>query len=290
MSCLYWSGLGLLIFLNTVFALYCFLLSPPLHLIYEPAPSAGKNSVYVPGKFTTYMFPAQALSLSNHLNLPLLIDSCSLGGGFAGFWYHLGVFQGLTEELQKFEYYCYSSGCLSLVLAFMNANFETTFGTCRDIQQSWRVGNISRYDMVDWFVDELVTTSPTAAKELDFLNKINVLVTTAKDGVQMRKAQDLQELKDLLIKTTWIPYVTGKGILKQTVNATTMFGAHHQEESFVDGGFSRNLHPACEKNINVPVTWKTTIHSLDPSFDRETALHFWRMGSTCHTRDHCNLL
>jgi hypothetical protein len=183
------------------------------------------------------------------------------GAGFSGFWYHLGLLQG-SPNLHQQDFYCYSSGCLSLVLAFLNSTVDNTYDTSYSIQQAWLQGNITRYDMVDWFLQDVVFP----VYEMNFLPRIHVLVTTASQGVHIETASSLEELKDLLIKTTWIPYVTGEGVMSG------------EEDYYLDGGFSRVLHPTCETNLRVPVTWKTTIHTLDPGFDRETALDFWRMG------------
>lgn len=63
--------------------LYILVASPPMHWIYPSAPPAGPTSVYVPGS------------------------------GFSGFWFHLGVLQKLSHKLHDYDFYCYSSGCLS---------------------------------------------------------------------------------------------------------------------------------------------------------------------------------
>jgi hypothetical protein len=37
------------------------------------------------------------------------------GGGFSGFWFHLGYLQtfGDRHDLHDYDYYCFSAGCLS---------------------------------------------------------------------------------------------------------------------------------------------------------------------------------
>jgi hypothetical protein len=68
------------------------------------------------------------------------------------------------------------------------------------------------------------------------------------------------------LKTTWIPFVTGRGVLADD-------GGH-----YLDGGFSRVLHPKCDHEVYVPVTWNTFIHTLNPGFDRKLVNEFWEMG------------
>lgn len=65
-------------------AFYFLVAWPPLHWFYEAASPAGPSSVYIPG------------------------------GGFSGFWFHLGYLQSMNMDnhLHDYDYYCFSSGCL----------------------------------------------------------------------------------------------------------------------------------------------------------------------------------
>ena len=67
------------------FALYYAISAPPLHLFYEVGEAADPASVYVPG------------------------------GGFSGFWFHLGYLHtfGSQQNMNDYDYYCFSAGCLS---------------------------------------------------------------------------------------------------------------------------------------------------------------------------------
>lgn len=58
---------------------------PPMHWFYEVADDAGPASIYLPG------------------------------GGFSGFWFHLGSLYSFSEKhnLHDYDYYCFSAGCLS---------------------------------------------------------------------------------------------------------------------------------------------------------------------------------
>jgi hypothetical protein len=195
---------------------------------------------------------------------------CYSGAGFAGFWYHLGLFQGLGHELGYSDYFCYSSGCLSLVLAFLNTTVDETFDACNDIQNNWVSGDTSRYDLVVHFVDRLVTDQHVARIQ-SLLHRLNIIVTTTSQGVKISQPSNREELVDLLIKTTWIPLITGRGVLEQ------------DGERFLDGGFSRKLHPTCDHTVVVPTTWTTLWNTLNPGFGRETVYKLFDMGRTAES-------
>ena len=191
----------------------------------------------------------------------------STGSGFSGFWYHLGLFQGLDHQQTNFDYYCYSSGCLSLVLAFLNTTMDETADACYDIQDRWIDGTLSRYSLVMHFVERLVTPSDVD-RITPILDRLNILVTSTSQGVEILKPSNRAELIDLLIKTTWIPTVTGRGMLRQG------------GDRYLDGGFSRVLHPPCNHTISVPTTWTTFVHSLNPGLGRETVQQLWELGKS----------
>lgn len=58
---------------------------PPMHWFYEVGEDAGPASIYLPG------------------------------GGFSGFWFHLGYLYSFSEknDLHDYDFYCFSAGCLS---------------------------------------------------------------------------------------------------------------------------------------------------------------------------------
>lgn len=225
---------------------------------------------YMPMKFKQNMrMFCPSTSYYMHQNPNISLTECSSlplkGAGFSGFWYHMGLWASSRALMDDYDYYCYSSGCLSLLLAFMNTTVDTAYSTSLSIQEAWMDGNMTRYDMVDSFLEDLVAED--AADRIEhFLPRLTILLTTAGNGVEMRKASDRQELVDLLIKTTWIPLFTGNGILQK------------DGEAYLDGGFSRVLHPPCEFTARVPVTFNTFIHSLNPGLRRETVFELYEMG------------
>jgi hypothetical protein len=70
-------------------------------------------------------------------------------------------------------------------------------------QASWTVGNISRFELAGHFFDALV---PIGSEDMihDFLPNLKILVTTSKNGFEVKEASDRRELRDLIIKTTWV--------------------------------------------------------------------------------------
>ena len=98
------------------------------------------------------------------------------------------------------------------------------------------------------------------------LSKIQILVTTSENGVEILQATNREELLDLMIKTTWIPALTGWGFLSDN------------KDVYLDGGFSRYLHPQCEYQLELPLIWETLVHTFTPSLTRETIQELWHAG------------
>ena len=145
------------------------------------------------------------------------------GGGFAGFWYQLGLLQAIPD-LSNHHYYCYSSGCLSksilkqvyllddrlcskvlatgLAVAFMGMTLEDTFRSASGAKNMWLQRQISLYKIVDYFLDDILDHR----REIDptFLDRLNVLISTSDGGTIVRKATSLEELKDLMLKTVYM--------------------------------------------------------------------------------------
>ena len=162
--------LGIIIF----FALYYAISSPPMHWFYEGSPSAGPMSVYVPG------------------------------GGFSGFWFHLGYLNSLGPNIDEYDYYCFSSGCLGILAALLNHSIADVATIGFDVQDAWMVrGEVDRFELVDKFVDDLIeNVSDDRLHEI--LPNLKVLVTTTQNGYEVETATNRNELKDLIAKTTWV--------------------------------------------------------------------------------------
>ena len=100
------------------------------------------------------------------------------------------------------------------------------------IQQSWLAGNMSRFEIVEEFLQNLFEESDQISSAStyynddvneqqcngtshtrieDFLPKLNILVTSRGNGVEIVQPRTRTELVDALKQTTWIPFVTGEG-------------------------------------------------------------------------------
>lgn len=86
-------------------------------------------------------------------------------------------------------------------MAFMNTTLEDARENAHSIQSSWMSGDLSRYDLVDRFIDNLIDEKESITHLLD---RLHILVTTTKNGVAIEKAENLSDLKELLLKTTFM--------------------------------------------------------------------------------------
>jgi hypothetical protein len=241
------------------------------------------------------------------------------GSGFAGFWYHMGLFHKTFSSINQqgrnsssvinadTNFYCYSSGCISLLLSAVefisshknetNSIVNMAYDAAHRSQRLWLQGDINQYEIVQTFLHDVFNNKLLDhASLLTFLPRLHILITTGRDGAQMRRAQSIEELIRLLRKTTWIPFVTGDGFGKPVrkqpgceinsipscTNDTTYESSftrdHGVNDWFLDGGFSRTIHPRCERTIAVPTNWMTMLHSLNPKMGRKTVLELWSMG------------
>jgi hypothetical protein len=186
------------------------------------------------------------------------------------------------------QFYCYSSGCLSLVFAFLNTSLHSTFDTCQDIQHRLFNGTLRRSDMVEHLLHQVMPTcdsnlSTTNAAIANihsdevgfhaFLSRVHILVSSASDGVQVAKADSHPTLVDLLVKTTYIPFVTGDAV------ALLQPDSESGVDYYLDGGFSRALHPGCQHQVpSVPLSVSSFVYTLHPGMDKRTAYELWELG------------
>ncbi len=110
---------------------------------------------------------------------------------------------------------------------------------------------------------------------LNFLPRIKILVTTpTDDGYTVLESRNRNELKEDIMRTTWIPYLTGGGLLMPT----TERDADGNQMVYLDGAFSRNLHPRCEVEWNLPLMWETLVHTFSPGLSRDQVQSLWERG------------
>jgi hypothetical protein len=169
-----------------------------------------------------------------------------------------------------------------VVLAAMNVTLGDALALGFGIQQSWLAGNMTRFEMVDHFLDGTLGDSSDYAERIDsFLPNLNVLVTSKGKGVEVVRPQSRQELMVALKQTTWIPFVTGEGVLRpQPANSssTDECPAEDEDEFYLDGGFSRVLHPTCEFELWVPNDWINMLYTLNPAMTPSQVETMWNAG------------
>lgn len=236
-----------LLFVSSIFfgvlSIAYFTLHPPLHWFYPPAViEHDPTSVYVPG------------------------------AGFSGFWFTFGALQKIDSTNHTF--YCYSSGCLVVLAKVLDTSFNQTYGICDSIKQSVQLGTMSRYNAVAEMFESLTRDidDDSAVASLEFLQKINVLITSKDEGVIVRKATTLLELKSLLVSTTWIPFVTGNGLW-----ATNENGGH------IDGAFSKSIHPQCMYRCGKGIPLSSSglqikFNALNMNLDIDQVRSYWELG------------
>jgi hypothetical protein len=85
----------------------------------------------------------------------------------------------------------------------MNTTLDEAIYSGFAVQDAWNTGSLNRFELVDKFFDDIVPSNSTVSLE-DFLPRLKILVTTLGEGVRITQATDRDELKDLIVKTTWV--------------------------------------------------------------------------------------
>eukprot|EP00977_Amphora_coffeiformis_P011147 scaffold2661_cov166-Amphora_coffeaeformis.AAC.1 len=153
--------------------------------------------------------------------------------------------------------------CLSVVLGILKTPILPVLDGCRAIQVEWLQGKLSRYQIVDEFLHRLLPADDDVFAPL--MSRINIISTSLENGGEILQPTNRSELVTALKRTTWIPFLTGKGWLKDDVNS----------ERYLDGYFSLPLHPPCRYTAKVPFSWESYLHSLNPG--ARTVQTPWRM-------------
>lgn len=166
-----------------------------------------------------------------------------------------------------------SSNCIftGILSVFLNRSLDQVSEAAFAAQVAWTSGNRSRFELVDYFFDAVVPPENEHAfytKLEKSLPRMKVLVSTSSEGFKIIEPTNRQELKDRIIKTTWLPYLTGWGIHRDDQDGTF----------YVDGGFSRILHPTCETSLSLPMIWDTWVHTFNPGLDRKQVYGLWKAG------------
>ena len=247
------------------------------------------------------------------------------GFGFSFFWYAVGRLTHAPANPDQ-VFYCYSvsravvakqkrtnpmltppppppprfrvrvrfapqAGCLALSATYMEKSVDDLFSTATTLQNRWRAGTISRYDVVSVFVDDLLdieplvcgpdegetcktktktkaattVVNPDAAQQVpsDWVTSLNVVTTTWFGSMRVTRASSKDHLRELLLQSSFIPFATGFGLYKK---------------GELDGGFSALFHPRCETFIGLPLTYDIIANSLNVNMGKDVALRLWETG------------
>jgi hypothetical protein len=105
-----------------------------------------------------------------------------------------------SELSNPFPFFFIFSGVL---VAFMNTTVDEVIDSGLAVQDAWNSGSLSRFELVDKIFDDIFPSNSTVSVE-DFLPRLQILVTTFGEGVRITQATNRDELKDLIVKTTWV--------------------------------------------------------------------------------------
>jgi len=211
---------------------------------------------------------------------------CVPGGGFSGFWFTYGQLQSMKGAKPTQNFYCFSSGCLGMVGVLANLQVEKLLDVALEAQRQWRIGQISRFEVVPQFVDELIdliitekqkTSNPTSvvsnvsAVGLDSLRIITGKRNENGFGVKavlhtpvVEDSTWVPSLRKLLIQTTWIPGAIGHDLWL---------------DDHIDGLFvARQVWGECDHIVKADFGWDLFWNSLNVQIRGEQALSFWKAG------------
>lgn len=95
---------------------------------------------------------------------------------------------------------------VAAVAALLNRTVDDTANAGFYTQSMWKSGNLSRFELVDTFFEKLLPHhDESISNNLDrVLPKLKILVTTRRTGYRVVQPETRDQLKDLMLKTTWV--------------------------------------------------------------------------------------
>ncbi|KAL7485532.1 hypothetical protein ACHAW6_011136 [Cyclotella cf. meneghiniana] len=137
------------------------------------------------------------------------------------------------------------------------------------------------------------TNQPPSHKIQHHLSKINIITTTWSNkkntnlmiSQSIRSPSSLLNLKEMLLQTTYIPFVTGPTLGKFDASSET----YHNDGAFVSllhgwhtllRTITRNQKSEVSNMYSLKLPWDAELifHGLNLGLDRDKAVHFWRRG------------
>ena len=233
------------------------------------------------------------------------------GNGYSGFFYTLGWLRSLEEahgSEEVFTYQCYSGGCLALVAHLLNVELEVALDLAIGSRERLLAGEIARYEVVERFVDglldlaethEVVTedhcsTTASQAKldrnetrSLEWLSRMSIITSswsyhhTYFLEKRVRRPSSTEDLKSLLLDTTFIPFLTGESFGRAKSNLV-----QHNDGALAvwfDNLVGRQSPPSGFV-LRLPKTLLLWSNIFNMWLDRKTAVLIWKEGTSAFSR------
>lgn len=194
----------------------------------------------------------------------------------------------LVDNNQPIHYHCFSAGCLGVVSILQNYTLSHVFDMALTSRERWKKGEITRYQVVEDFVNQLLEiptlndTERNVKKERlvmsgSALSRIHVITTRLNFSSWnlfqqvTTSPRTIHELKELLLQTTFIPFATGDGFWFQSSSTAS-------QGKYIDGAFSAFQHEKCHVHLALPFDAKLLLNALNINLHREDAELLWHKG------------
>jgi len=165
---------------------------------------------------------------------------------------------------------------------------EHMYDVASTVQNQWRDGIMSRFDVVEAFLGELlrdieletmsVPKNSTTLFHYDdkteslstttrILSNLKI-ITSVKNGYfglkpDIRTPSSVPELHEMLLQTTWIPFATGADLW-------------HKDH--MDGAFSISNHPKCEHEVGLMLDPDLFANIVNVNLGERKVRKFWDAG------------
>ena len=252
--------------------------------------------------------------LEEHRPIAEKSNMCVPGGGFSGFWFTLGQLQSLGESKSSFNYYCYSAGCLCVAAFLADLPVDQVLDVSLTAQALWQNGNITRFQVVPYFVDEMIELMVKQDKHLREKFDDSLLAgTNATCSIREKNDDDrafipykwLDSLRiitgvkrdsgwglDAAVRTPTPDNIHGldsessssalasfRKMLLQTVWIPFAIGDKLFLENHIDGAFvRRRVEHQCQHSVDFVYQFDLIWHSLNTNLSKDLAMSFLEKG------------
>ena len=267
------------------------------------------SKVFIPG--------ASCLSLCKSFIFLLLTPPERLflivGNGYSGFFYTLGWLRSLEEahgSEEDFTYQCYSGGCLALVAHLLDVELEVALDLAIGSRERLLAGDIGRYEVVERFVDGLLDFAKTThevviendhcptmvcqamldrneTRSTEWFSRLSIITSSWSYNntyfleKNVRRPSSTEDLKSLLLDTTFIPFLTGETFGRAKSNL-----AQHNDGALAvwfDNLIGRQSSSSGHV-LRLPKTLLLWSNIFNMWLDRKTAVQIWNEGTNAFSR------